>query len=411
MQFNSPPMPNSSWRTPLLILFCGSLILTLSMGVRHSVGLFLLPMTTAHGWSRETFAFAIALQNLLWGLASPFTGALADRYGAGRTLAASALLYVLGLALMAFAESGLQLSLSAGLLVGLGLSGVTFSVVMGVVGRHVTAAQRSLALGVVSAGGSFGQFAVLPVGQALINAYGWQFALLALAGGIGLILPLATALADGVRVVAGHGQSVAAALFEAGRRRSFHFLFWSYFVCGFQTAFIMLHLPSFLIDAGFAANIGMTAVALIGLFNIFGSLLFGWAGGKHSKKGLLAMIYASRAVVIGAFLLLPMSALSAYLFAAAMGLLWLGTVPLTNGLVAHMFGVRYLSMLAGLVFLGHQLGSFLGAWLGGMIFDRTGSYLLAWLLSIGLSVVAAVLAWVIDEGEAAPELQAGAVPA
>lgn len=393
-------MQTSSWRSPWVILICGSIILTLSMGVRHSVGLFLLPMTSAHGWSRETFALAIALQNLLWGLASPVSGALADRYGAGRTLVASALIYVAGLVLMAFAETGLELSLSAGVLIGLGMSGVTFSVVMGVIGRHVTAEKRSLALGIASAGGSFGQFAVLPVGQALINAYGWQFALLALAGGIGLILPLSTALADGIRSVGSHGQSIGAALLEAGRRRSYHLLFWSYFVCGFQTAFIMLHLPSFLIDSGFAANVGMTAVALIGLFNIFGSLFFGWAGGKGNKKNLLTFIYASRAVVISLFLLLPLTTTSAYLFAAAMGLLWLATVPLTNSLVAHMFGVRYLSMLGGLVFLGHQLGSFLGAWLGGLIFDRTGSYQLAWWLAIGLSLAAAILAWVIDEGQA-----------
>lgn len=388
----------TNWRTPLVVLICGSLILTLSMGVRHTAGLFLQPMTFAQGWSREVFSFAIAMQNLIWGLASPFAGALADRYGAGRTLLAGAVLYVLGLVLMAHAGSGLELDFSAGMLVGLGLSGTTFAVVMGVVGRYTTAAKRSLALGVVSAGGSFGQFALLPFGQMLINTYGWQSALFLLACGVGLIAPLAAALADGGAKSAGDGsQSIGQALSEAGGQKSFHYLFWGYFVCGFQTAFITLHLPSFVVDSGFSANIGMTAVALIGLFNIVGSFFFGWAGGKSSKKQLLVWIYTLRGLGIAVFLLTPLSQVSIFLFAAFMGLLWLGTVPLTNGLVAQIFGLQYMSMLTGVVFLGHQLGSFLGAWLGGMIYDRTGSYLLAWGVAIGLSVVASLLSWPIDE--------------
>ncbi|MBS1191001.1 MAG: Major facilitator superfamily 1 [Rhodocyclaceae bacterium] len=385
------------WRTPVVILVCGSIILTLAMGVRHTAGLFLQPMTLAHGWSRETFSFAIALQNLVWGLASPFAGALADRHGAGRTIAGAALLYLLGLVLMAYADSAPALDLSGGLLVGLGLSGTTFTVILGVIGRHTTPARRSLALGVASAGGSFGQFAVLPAGQALISGYGWQAALVLLACGIGLIVPLAWSMADGHRPAAGTGQSVADALREAGGERSFQYLFWGYFVCGFQTAFIMLHLPSFLIDAGFSANVGMTAVALIGLFNVLGSFLFGWGGGRCSKKGLLVLIYGLRGIGIVAFLLVPLSPASAWVFAAFMGLLWLGTVPLTNGLVAQIFGLRYMSMLTGVVFLGHQLGSFLGAWLGGRIYDETGSYLLAWGLAVGLSVLATALSWPIDE--------------
>ena len=359
--------PSANWRTPLLFLICGSLILTLSMGVRHTAGLFLQPMTLAHGWTRETFSFAIALQNLVWGLASPFAGAIADRYGAGRTLLTGAVLYVIGLCLMAFAGTGVEMDLSAGVLIGLGLSGTTFAVIMGVVGRHTSAARRSLALGIVSAGGSFGQFAVLPVGQMLINAYGWQSALLLLACGVGLIAPLAYALADGLRPASSGDQSVRQALSEAGTQKSFHYLFWSYFVCGFQTAFIMLHLPSYLVDSGFSANVGMTAVALIGLFNIFGSFLFGWAGSKSSKKQLLVLIYLLRAAGILLFVLLPLSQPSIFIFAAFIGLLWLGTVPLTNGLVAQIFGLQYMSMLTGMVFLGHQLGSFLGAWLGGEI--------------------------------------------
>ena len=390
-------MNKSTWRTPLVILVAGSIVLTLAMGVRHTGGLFLQPMTADHGWSRETFSVAFALQNLVWGLGSPFAGALADRHGAGRTVLGAAALYVFGLVLMAHTTSPLAFDLSAGVLIGLGLSGTTFAVIMGVIGRHTTPERRSLALGIASAGGSFGQFAVLPVGQMLISTYGWQSALVLLACGIGLIAPLAYALSDGHKPAAGAGQSVVQALHEARGERSFHYLFWGYFVCGFQTAFIILHLPSFLVDAGFSANIGMTAVALIGLFNIFGSFLFGWGGGRYSKKNLRALIYGLRAVAILVFLLLPLSTATAWAFAAAMGLLWLGTVPLTNGLIAQIFGLRYMSMLTGVVFLGHQLGAFLGIWLGGRIFDKTGSYDVAWLIAIGLSVAAALCSWPIDE--------------
>ncbi len=390
-------LSRTSWRTPLLILVIGGLILTLSMGVRHTAGLFLQPMTMAHGWSRETFSFAIAIQNLVWGLASPFAGAFADRHGAGRTVFGAAILYALGLVLMAQASSPLAFDLSAGVLIGLGLSGTTFAVIMGVIGRHTTPERRSLALGIAGAGGSFGQFAVLPIGQALINAWGWQSALVLLACGVGLIAPLAYAMADGHKPAAGGGQSIGEALREATTQKSFHYLFWGYFVCGFQTAFIMLHLPSFLVDGGLSANVGMTAVALIGLFNIFGSFFFGWAGGRGSKKNLLVAIYAIRGVAILIFMLLPLTTASAWGFAAVMGILWLGTVPLTNGLVAQIFGLRYLSMLAGIVFLGHQLGSFLGAWLGGRIFDETGSYSLAWTISIVLSVLAALCSWPVNE--------------
>lgn len=391
-------MLSARWRTPTLVLIAACAILTLSMGVRHTAGLFLQPMTQDQGWSREAFSFAIALQNLLWGLASPFAGAFADRLGAGRTLVVCALLYVLGLVGMSQAGSEMGLNLSAGVLIGLGLSGTTFAVIMGVVGRYVTPARRSLALGIVSAGGSFGQFAVLPVGQAMINVWGWQVALLALALGVGLIAPLAAVLADGAkRAAAGAHQSVSEALKEALGHRSFHLLFWSYFVCGFQTAFIMLHLPAYLVDGGYSANVGMTAVALIGLFNVFGSFLFGWWGGFASKRKLLTLIYGLRVVSVLMLLYLPIGLPGVWLFAATIGLLWLSTVPLTNGLIAHIFGLRYMSMLTGVIFLGHQLGSFLGAWMGGRIFDQTGSYGLAWAWVIGLSVVAAALTWPIDE--------------
>ncbi len=388
---------NTTWRTPLVILIVGCVILTLSMGVRHTAGLFLQPMTLDNGWSRETFSFAFALQNLIWGLGSPFAGALADRYGAGRTLLVAATFYVLGLVLMSVSPTPLTLDLSAGLLIGIGLSGTTFPVIMGVIGRHTTPEKRSLALGIASAGGSFGQFAVLPIGQMMISTYGWQSALVLLACGVGLIAPLAYAMADGHKPSAGAGQSVVEALREASGERSFHYLFWGYFVCGFQTAFIMLHLPSYLVDAGMSANVGMTAVALIGLFNIFGSFYFGWAGGRSSKKNLLVWIYGLRAVAIFIFMLVPLSTAAAWIFAAVIGILWLGTVPLTNGLIAQIFGLRYMSMLTGVVFLGHQLGSFLGAWLGGRIFDETGSYSLAWSISIGLSILAAICSWPVNE--------------
>jgi MFS family permease len=388
---------NTTWRTPLVILIAGCVILTLSMGVRHTAGLFLQPMTADHGWTRETYSFAFAIQNLVWGLASPFAGGLADRFGAGRTLLVSATLYALGLVLMSVSPTPLTLDLSAGLLIGLGLSGSTFPVIMGVIGRHTTPEKRSMALGITSAGGSFGQFAVLPFGQLMISTYGWQSALLLLACGVGLIVPLAYAMADGHKPSAGSGQSVVEALHEARGERSFHYLFWSFFVCGFQTAFIMLHLPSYLVDAGLSANVGMTAVALIGLFNIFGSFIFGWGGGRSSKKNLLVWIYGLRAVAIGIFMLVPLSTAVAWIFAAVIGILWLGTVPLTNGLIAQIFGLRYMSMLTGVIFLGHQLGSFLGAWLGGRIFDETGSYMLAWSISIGLSVLAAVCCLPINE--------------
>ncbi len=388
---------SARWRSPALILICGCIILTLSMGVRHTAGLFLQPMSLDNGWNREVFSFAFAIQNLVWGLASPFAGGFADRYGAGRTIVGAGLLYAIGLVLMANVSSPLMLDVTTGVMVGLGLSGTTFAVIMGVIGRHTTPERRSLALGIASAGGSFGQFAILPVGQMLISQYGWQSALVIMACGVALTLPLAYVMADGHKASGSHGQSVGEALVEACGQRSFHLLFWGYFVCGFQTAFIMLHLPSFLVDGGLSANVGMTAVALIGLFNIFGSFLFGWLGGKGSKKNLLALIYGLRAVVIAIFMLLPLSTASAWLFAAAIGVLWLGTVPLTNGALAQIFGLRYMSMLTGVVFLGHQLGGFLGAWLGRRIFDSTGSYEIAWLISIGLSVLATACSWPIDE--------------
>jgi len=380
------------------VLVCGALILMLAMGVRQTMGLLLPPMTLANGWTRDEFAFAIALQNLLWGAFVPFTGAIADRFGAGRVLVASALTYVLGLVLMAFSGTPLLFDLSGGLLIGLALSGTTFGVVMGVVAKVVSPEKRSVALGIVGAGGSFGQFAMVPYGQGLISGLGWFPALITLAVTVALIVPLAAGLA-GRHSGAAHGahQSASEAFGEAMGQRSFHYLFWSYFVCGAHTAFIALHLPSYVQDAGLSPAVGMVSLALIGFGNIFGSYGSGWLGQRVSKKWLLTWIYGLRSLLIVALLMAPKTPLVLYLFAFGMGLLWLSTVPLTNALVAQIFGLKHVSMLSGTVFFGHQIGGFLGAWLGGVIFTRQGSYDLAWWISIALGVFAAIVCAPINE--------------
>jgi MFS family permease len=393
------PALKRDWRTPGVVIFCGGLVVTLSMGIRHAFGLFLQPMSMDLGWGREVFSIAIALQNLVWGAAQPFTGLIADRYGAGRVLAAGAVLYVAGLGLMASSGTALGLSGSAGLLIGLGLSGTTFSVVYGVIGRAVSPEKRSTALGIAGAAGSFGQFMMVPIGQTLISSLGWVSALLAMAALGTLMLPLASALVE-QRSAAAAGapeQTVAQAIREAARHRGFWLLTLGFFVCGFQVVFIASHLPAYLADRGQPARVGMLALALVGLFNIFGTYGAGVLGGRYAKKSLLTGLYVGRAIVIAIFLALPVTPLSAGLFAAAMGLLWLSTVPLTNGIIAQVFGVQYLSMLSGFVFFSHQIGSFLGAWLGGYLFDATGSYQAVWVICIGLSIVAALINLPIDE--------------
>lgn len=403
-------MQSTSWRTPTVILIFGGLILSLTLGIRHGFGLFLQPMSGELGWGREVFAFAIALQNLVWGLGQPFAGMISDRFGAGRVLAAGGALYALGLALMAMSGSGLELSLSAGLLIGLGLSGTGFSVVYGAIGRAFAPHKRSMAFGIVGAAGSFGQFALLPYSQSLIGSVGWYHSLLILAATAFLMVPLAVALAEkraAPSALSAHSrQSLPEALREAGGHRGFWLLCFGFFVCGFQVVFIAVHFPAFLADQALPARVGMMALALIGLFNIFGSYLAGLMGGRYRKKYLLAGLYIARSAVIGVFLLLPITTVSVYGFAAVMGLLWLGTVPLTSGLVAQIFGVKYLGTLFGLVFFIHQVGSFLGVWLGGLMYDLTGSYNLVWMITIGLGLVAALLHWPIDDRElkrAAPQ--------
>ena len=374
------------------LMLCGALIVTLSMGVRHGFGLWLLPITQTHGWSRETFSVAIAVQNLAWGLLGIVAGMAADRLGAMRVIMAGGLLYLLGLTGMALATEGWQFTLAAGILVGAAQSATTYVVIYGVIGRNVVPEKRAWAMGVVGAAGSFGQFAMVPLEGWMISHWGWQMALIVLAACCLLMLPLSRGLNEQVAPAAGQGeQTMRQALMEALRYPSFQLLTAGYFVCGFQVVFIGIHMPSYLRDAGLEPGVAGTALALIGLFNIFGTYLAGSLAQKGSKKMILAGIYSARAVAITVFLLVPLSPWSVYVFAAVMGLLWLSTVPVTNATVAHIFGVKYLSMLGGSVFFSHQLGSFAGAWLGGYLYDRTGSYDVVWYIAIGLGVFAALI--------------------
>jgi len=378
-----------------LVLVCACAVLFLAFGVRSGFGLFLQPMSQEYGWGREVFSFALAVQNLLWGGLMPVAGALADRYGAGRVIGGSGVLYVLGLVAMAFADTAFKLGLGAGFVIGLALSGTTFGVVLAVVARAAPPESRSTALGIVTAAGSFGQFALLPVSQWLITLFDWKMALVALGLLAALIVPFSAALRGRPAVVA--GQSVGAALSEAWRERSFHLIFWGYFVCGFQLLMFSVHLPAFVVDAGLAPQHGMMALALIGLFNMVGSFACGWLGGRFSKKRLLATIYFLRALIMLPLVLFPLSLVTLYSFAALMGLMWLGTIPLTNGLVGQIFGLRYVGMLTGLVFFGHQIGSFCGIWLAGYLYDTTGSYNGVFMISIALGIFAGLIHLPVNE--------------
>jgi len=394
----TPADPHAGWRTPTVVLVCGGLIITLSLGIRHGFGLFLQPMSADLHWGRETFALAMAVQNLVWGATQPFAGMLADKYGTARVVVVGALLYSLGLAAMAHATTPAMLIVAGGVLIGAGLSGVTFSVIAGVLGRAYPPEKRSMVLGISAAAGSFGQFAVLPATQWLLSHLGWYGALLALAA-IGLaMVPLAAALVEkGAAHAQGLSQSAGEAMREALAHRGYVLLTLGFFVCGFQVVFIGVHLPAYLADRGMPPHVAVTALALIGLFNIIGTYTTGWLGSRVPKRYILSTIYFGRSVVIAAFFLLPLSQASVYAFAVALGLLWLSTVPPTNSLVAQLFGVRYLAMLAGFTFLSHQIGSFLGAWLGGKLYDQTGSYDVVWWLSIALGIVAGLLNLPIDE--------------
>lgn len=384
-----------------LLLACG-VIVSLSMGIRHGFGFFLPPLTQEFGWGREAFAFAIGLQNLVWGLAQPFAGALADRHGPGRVLTAGALLYALGLSLMTLSATPGLFAGSAGLVLGLALSCTTYSVVFGVVGRIVPAAYRSRAMGLTAAAGSFGQFAMVPATLGLIDGLGWLPALLILAAMSLLILPFVRipAAMDAKRPLRASGSILSGMVRVftlAWQEKGFRLLMVGYFVCGFQVVFIGVHLPAYLKDHGLSGATASLALALIGLFNIFGTFTAGELGSRRSKPHLLAGIYFTRAIVIGLFLLFPLSTLSVSLFAAAIGFLWLSTVPLTNGVIATQFGVQHLGMLSGAVFLSHQVGSFLGVWLGGLVYDMSGSYLPVWLIAMALGVVAGLASLPIRE--------------
>ncbi len=376
------------------VLACGAAIVTLSMGIRHGFGLWLQPITQEMGWTRQSFALAIAIQNLSWGIIGIFAGMTADRFGAFRVLMGGAVLYGLGLAGMAMSPTPTVFALTAGVLIGAAQAGTTYAVIYGVLGRQIAPERRSWAMGVAAAAGSFGQFLMVPVEGWLIAGLGWQQALLALALMVLLIIPLAF----GLREPGFHGsapmkrdQSIAQALGEAFRYPSFLLLTAGYFVCGFQVVFIGVHLPSYLRDHGLSPQVASYALALIGLFNVLGTYLAGSLGQRMPKKDILVFIYFARSVAISIFLLLPLTPTSVYVFSATMGVLWLSTVPVTNAAIAQIFGVQHLSMLSGFVFFSHQIGSFLGVWLGGYLYDRTGSYDIVWYIAIALGVFAALV--------------------
>jgi MFS family permease len=376
------------------VLICGALIVTLSMGTRHAFGLWLQPITQAQNWTRETFALALAIQNLSWGLAGIFIGMVADKFGAFRVIIAGGLLYALGLVGMATATSPIQFTLTAGVLLGIAQAGTTYAVIYGVIGRNISLERRSWAMGVAAAAGSFGQFLMVPTASFLISSLGWQNALSSLGVLALVIIPLAWGLREpgfAKNSAIKRDQSILQALGEAFRYPSFQMLMAGYFVCGFQVVFIGVHMPSYLKDQGLSPQVAGYALALIGLFNVFGTYAAGSLGQKLQKKNILAFIYFSRAIVITIFLLAPLTPLSVYIFSAVMGLLWLSTVPPTNAAIAQIFGVAHFSMLGGFVFFSHQIGAFMGVWLGGLLFDKTGSYDIVWYISIALGVLAALV--------------------
>lgn len=384
-------MSRSDWRLPVVVLISGAAVLGLNMGVRQTFGLFLEPMTADLGIGRGTFALAIAVQNLLWGVMTPFFGVFADRYGAGRCLVFGGVAYAAGILVMALGDSVFALNLGAGIMVGMAVSASGFPLVLAAVARAFPAERRSFALGIASAGGSAGQFLLLPLSQVLIGGLGWVNALLILAALAFLIVPLAAALTGKPAAVGIGAQSLGGAVDEARRHRGYWLLNGGFFVCGFHVAFVAIHLPAYITSLGFDPFVGATALGLIGFFNIIGGLLAGYLGGRYRKKYLLSGIYLARAIAIALFLLAPKSQTSVWLFAASFGLLWLSTVPLTSGLVGDIFGARFLATLFGIVMFSHQIGAFFGAWLGGLSYDLTGSYDAVWVLAIALGVIAAIL--------------------
>ena len=389
----------SGWRTPLLVILAGCLIAMVGFGVRSVFGLFLEPMTVAKGWDRETFALAMAIQNLLWGIGVPVAGAIADRFGPARVMTLGALVYGAGVWGMAEADSGLALHVFGGVLTGLGVAFTAFSLALASMAKVVGPERRSLALGLGTAAGSFGQVVFSPLGQAMIAQFGWQPALLILAASALVIIPLAFVLPSdpGAKGEAAAEQSIGQALREAGGHGGYVLLTLGFFVCGFHVAFITVHFPAYAKDLGLGAEVGAYSIAIVGLFNIIGSFLSGAAGQRWSKKCGLSAIYFARAVAITALLLAPKTEVTLYVFSAVMGILWLSTVPLTTGIVAQVFGVRYMATLFGIVFLSHQVGSFLGVWLGGRLYDTTGSYDSMWWAGVALGLLAAAVHLPINE--------------
>jgi MFS family permease len=382
-----------AWRSPIVLIAVGCAIALIAFGPRSAIGQFLTPMSFDRGWGRESFSFAIAIQNLLWGAAQPFAGALADRFGPVRVLSAGAILYAIGLAGMATAQSTLMLDLSAGVIIGFGLAGCSFPMVVGALGKLVPESWRSFAFGAGTAAGSFGQFLFSPLAPGLIETFSWQTSLFIFAAMMLLVLPLSLVLATPPAQASStiKLQSSKQALSEAFGHRSYVLLVLGFFTCGFQLAFVTVHLPSYLVDRGLGADIGAWTIGFIGLFNIVGSLASGWLSGRMPKRYLLSIIYFGRAISVLGLILLPASTASTLLFGAVTGLLWLSTVPPTSGLVALMFGTRWLTMLFGFAFFSHQVGGFLGVWLGGLAFEATGSYNLVWWLSVFFGVASAVI--------------------
>jgi MFS family permease len=402
---SSSPVRAAAVALPVVIV-AGCLISLLSFGPRSIMGLFLAPMTDAREWSREIFALSIAIQNIMWGIGQPIAGAIADRYGSGRVLAGGGVIYAAGLALMAWAPDPLWLNVSAGLMIGIGMAAASFSIVLAAFSRRVPPEKRSIVFGVGTAAGSMGQFLFAPFGQTLIASFGWGQALVILAVVMLAIPVLALALAGRPSTTeAMREQTMGQALGEAFLHRSYVLLTAGFFVCGFHVAFITTHLPPYIVDKGLDPRIGAWSLALIGLFNVVGSLASGVIGQSYSKPIFLSLIYLSRAIAIAVFVLLPATPFSVLVFAAVIGLLWLSTVPPTSGLVAIMFGPKHLGMLMGIVFFSHQVGAFLGVWLGGRLYDQTGSYDVVWWIGVALGIFAAVVHWPIQERpayEAAP---------
>ena len=391
---SASPAPGAPRLSAFQVLACGAAIVTLSMGIRHGFGLWLQPITQEMGWTRENFAFAMAIQNLSWGVFGIFAGMAADRFGAFRVLLVGAVLYGLGLAGMALSPTPGVFALTAGVLIGAAQAGTTYAVIYGVIGRQIPAEKRSWAMGVAAAAGSFGQFLMVPVEGWLISSFGWQEALLMLGGAVLLIMPLALFLREPGfvgGVAPKREQTIVQALREAFQYRSFQLLMAGYFVCGFQVVFIGVHMPSYLKDYGLSPQVASYALALIGLFNVIGTYAAGALGQRFPKRYILSFIYLARAVAISVFLIVPLSPASVYVFSAVMGLLWLSTIPPTNAVVAQIFGVAHMSMLGGFVFFSHQIGSFMGVWLGGVLYDRTGSYDIVWYIAIALGVFAALI--------------------